>query len=149
MHYVREFHRLTDSPGYSGQEPIAASVEEFNCLVGARELLERDDGTKDLFRPPGVVRVMLGYHRWSVEELGELSPRIDLRPYLCRRLQGPVKDTARISGTSVIPAPTSLPPGRSWSTRWGRPASSTVRMIMHPPATVVRGSGLRIAAAQR
>ena len=58
----------------------------------------------------------------------------------------PVKDTTRISGASDSAAPASAPPVSSCSTPAGRPASSKARMIITPPVTGVRGSGLRITA---
>ncbi len=49
----------------------------------------------------------------------------------------------------TIASPTSAPPGRTLSRPDGRPASSKIRARATPPATAVRGSGLRTTALPR
>ena len=54
----------------------------------------------------------------------------------------PVKETIRTSGASQIASPGSTPPGRTWKTFSGIPASSKARAKASPPATGVCGSHL-------
>jgi hypothetical protein len=61
----------------------------------------------------------------------------------------PVKETIRTSGASQIASPASTPPGRTWRTPSGKPASSKARAKTNPPTIGVCGSGFRITVLPR
>jgi hypothetical protein len=58
----------------------------------------------------------------------------------------PVKAMTRTVGSTTIASPTSAPPGSTWKTPAGTPASSKMRAKTAPPEIAVRGSGLRMTA---
>ena len=57
-----------------------------------------------------------------------------------------MNETSPTAGSATSASPTSAPPGSTLNRPAGSPASSKIRASATPPATDVRGSGLRITA---